>query len=120
MAILFEKLQNSQYDSNKKKESDINTKDVSPVIAYINERNDKHQKGFKDVLHHQLWADETGDFIFKGIRNFDDSVYAILEQNSIVYLKEVKNYALNKLKKSKRGIKIKIDNKGTIINNRKI
>ena len=88
------------------------------IIKYIKERNEKHLKGFKDVLEHRLWTeDETGNFIYQGLRNLDQNFYALLKQDNIIFLKQVENYALERLKKTKRGQKIKIDKAGKIINN---
>ena len=88
------------------------------IIKYIKERNEKHLKGFKDVLEHRLWTeDETGSFIYQGLRNLDQKFYALLKQDNIIFLKQVEKYALERLKKTKRGQKIKIDKTGKIINN---
>ena len=88
------------------------------IIKYIKERNEKHLKGFKDILEHRLWTeDETGNFIYQGLRNLDQNFYALLKQDNIIFLKQVENYALERLKKTKRGQKIKIDKAGKIINN---
>ena len=49
--------------------------------------------------------------------NLDQNFYALLKQDNIIFLKQVENYALERLKKTKRGQKIKIDKAGKIINN---
>lgn len=90
------------------------------IFQYIRERNEKYVAGFKDVLEHQLWTkEETGDFTYHGLRQLDQHFYALLKQDNIIFLKQVENYALARLKKTKRGQKIKIDKTGKIINNNK-
>ena len=113
---------NSQKNLNQEKANQKEEpQEIDFVQEYINERNEKHNRGFKDVLYHEIYSDQKGEFVFKGLREISlGNYYALLEQKNKIYIKKVENYALSRLKKSKRGSIVKIDNSGRIINtNRK-
>ncbi|MDY6419959.1 MAG: relaxase/mobilization nuclease domain-containing protein [Succinivibrio dextrinosolvens] len=90
------------------------------LAQFIEERNDKFSKGFDDVLPHYLFTDESGDFIYRGIRTFGEDNFVLLEQNDNVYVKPIENgYALNRLRQTKRGSKVTVTKNGKIINHNK-
>lgn len=113
----FNSLSNFLQDIDKKINSNI-SEENKELKHYIEERNDKYLQGFQDVLPHEIYQSQKGLFIYKGLRKLDKKFYALLERDQIVYLKELEDekYALERLKTTKNGTEISINEKGMIIN----
>ena len=88
-----------------------NTQD--PVQAYINERNLK-RKTIKDIKQHRLFTKQSGKFIFKGLRNLGSKDYALIEQDNIIYVKELNDYGKRRLEKLKRNQSVYVRNDGVL------
>lgn len=113
----FNSLSNFLQDIDKKLNSNI-SEENKELKHYIEERNDKYLQGYRDVLPHEIYQSQKGLFIYKGLRKLDKKFYALLEREQIVYLKELEDekYALERLKTTKNGTEISINEKGMIIN----
>lgn len=113
----FNSLSNFLQDIDKKLNSNI-SEENKELKHYIEERNDKYLQGFQDVLPHEIYQSQKGLFIYKGLRKLDKKFYALLERDQIVYLKELEDekYTLERLKTTKNGTEISINEKGMIIN----
>lgn len=84
-----------------------------PVQAYINERNLK-RKTIKDIKQHRLFTKQTGKFFFRGLRKLGSNDYALIEQDNIVYVKELNEYGKRRLEKLKRNQTVTVRTDGVL------
>lgn len=84
------------------------------ITAYLKERNDKHSKGYKDVLEHQLWDHQPGTFEYAGTRNFDNNQYILMKKDNIIYLMQCSEYEIKRLKKLGKGTQLSVTRQGKV------
>ena len=91
----------------------------TPLSKFIKERNQKHQQGFKDVLEHREYKNESGVFKYIGTRNIGDNAYILVMKDNIIYIKSCSSYELRRLKQLGKNTSVSISADGKVSVQRK-
>ncbi len=66
-----------------------------------------------DVIEHQFFGKQTGNFIYRGIRNINDNqAVALLEKDSVIFVKPISDKQKNLLRTITKGSTLTVDEKG--------
>lgn len=89
---------------------------IDNVDKYINERNEKRDKIFDIPLHKRYTENETGVFLYKGVRALGtDKLLLFTSKNSPeTYVKLIDEKTVNRLRKIKLGAEITLSKNGVI------
>ena len=85
------------------------------VQKYIDERNEKRQRGIKDILPHVYWQGQTGSFRSFGIRKLGDKdtdKYVLLEQDGTIYIRKLPEFLQRNTANVAKGETVILDENG--------
>ena len=112
-------LEHGTQSDNKKQDNaepiPVNKQHLEPIAKYIQERNEKIEKGFDIMNHRRYTSKDSGLLKFAGIRTVDEKKLALFESNNEVLVLSISDYAAKRLKDAQLGTLLEVRPNGQVV-----